>query len=256
MRTLPPNFLELDQQSPEWRHARIGLVTASRIKDAIDRLSRKSKGKEPGDYKATRDRYMKEMAFELLTGKCADHYVSEPMENGIEMEPVARDEYETQFGVTVSLVGLVLHPAVKCMAASPDGIIWKERKLVQFKCPLPITHIGYIANGGIPKEYRLQMLCEMACVGKEFIDSSDFVSFCDEMPEQYKLFRVNLPRDEEADEEIAEMEIEAAKFRADVDDYLALLKERMGGPSVIEQKLRESLRDAELRRELVNEIVP
>ena len=114
MKTLPPNFLDVDQQTPEWLIARVGCVTASRVKDVVAKLKN---GKES----AARASYKLELLTELLTGRATEHYVSQAMDFGTENEPLARTTYELNQGVEVERVGFVLHPQIKHAGASPDG---------------------------------------------------------------------------------------------------------------------------------------
>src|ERR1700678_1993105 len=115
MKTLPPNFLDVDQQTPEWLAARIGCVPASRVKDVVAKLKN---GKES----AARASYKLELLTEVLTGRATEHYVSQAMDFGSENEPLARTTYEIAKGVEVERVGFVLHPTIKRAGASPDGL--------------------------------------------------------------------------------------------------------------------------------------
>jgi hypothetical protein len=75
-------------------------------------------------------------------------------------------------------------------------------------------------GGSIPDKYRLQMLFQMACTGRQYCD---FVSFDPRLPETMRLFVQRLPRD---DAEIAEVEREVAAFLAEIDETVAQLRAR------------------------------
>jgi exodeoxyribonuclease (lambda-induced) len=77
MKTLPANFLQMDQGSAEWLQARCGCVTASRVKDVVTKLKN---GKES----AARQTYKMELLAEILTGSVREHYVSAAMDFGSE----------------------------------------------------------------------------------------------------------------------------------------------------------------------------
>src|SRR5215813_5691127 len=100
---LPMNALGIFYPEPQWYHARIGLVTSSKVHDAITPRKRGE-----GELAARRNLKM-QMLSEMLTGRTVEHYVSMAMDWGVECEPKARAEYEYRAGVNVEPVGLVLH---------------------------------------------------------------------------------------------------------------------------------------------------
>lgn len=106
----------MKQLSPEWFEARRGKLTASKIGDIMP-------GKR-GSYLAARADLMTVLQNEILgiereAGK--PHYASEAMAWGTKYEPMARSAYEIQTGDLVEELGLVQHPTLEGMAASPDG---------------------------------------------------------------------------------------------------------------------------------------
>lgn len=213
---LPPNFLRIEQQSVEWLQARIGCVTASRIKDALGKLK---SGKES----AARLKYKFEVLTEALTGRATEHYVSQAMEFGIANEPIARTMYEMTKGVEVERVGFVVHPSIPRCGASPDGIIGSDG-LVEIKCPNTNTHLEYLLDGVIPEDYQPQMMFQLACTGFKYCD---FVSFDPRLPEEYGLFIVRLERD---DAEIAKMEAEVVQFIGEINEMAKKLLEHSAPP--------------------------
>lgn len=230
------NTLDVEQRSGEWLAARVGMVTASRVADAIAMLKK-------GGESAARRSYRYELAAEILTGRSIDHYVSPAMEYGIENEPLARTAYEILTGNDVKQIGLALHPTIARGAASPDGLIGGDG-LVEFKVPSVITHLEYFEAGVVPEEYKPQMFWQMACCGPER-KWNDFCSHCPILPSPYDTFICRLPRN---DERIAEMEAAVVQFLNDVEATLATLTERTGGESVIEKKLRQSITQAHSRK--------
>jgi hypothetical protein len=225
------NEILVEQGSAAWFAARRGLVTASRVSDAIARPKRKD-----GELLCRRD-YRLQIVSEILTGISQDHYVSPAMEYGTENEPLARTAYEMALQVDVKLVGFALHPTISRAGCSPDGIIG-ENGLVQFKVPNTSTHIQYIIDGVVPKDYVEQMQWEMACCGPEFL-YNDFVSHDPRIKEEdLQTLIIRLPRD---NAKIAEMESEILLFLAEVDEMMLRLKEHAAGESTIERQLRESL---------------
>lgn len=75
---------------------------------------------------------------------------------------------------------------------SPDGLIPDLNKGLEIKCPKMSTHIRYILEGGVPKEYIIQVQFSMWVTGyKEW----DFVSYCPEYHKQ-TFFLFTVKRDE------------------------------------------------------------
>src|SRR5689334_16737738 len=123
---------DLVQGTDEWRQARIGKVTASRVADII----RKTKT----GYSTTRANYLAELLVERLTGQPAQQFISGPMQWGTEQEPNARAAYEFKTDREVINGGFVIHPGIPDSGASPDGLIGADG-MVEIKCPLSATHI-------------------------------------------------------------------------------------------------------------------
>lgn len=206
--------LDFPQGTEEWKLARAGRVTASRI-DAV--LSRSRDRKSEG---ATRRNYKAQIISEILTGRPQENgFTNKAIEDGLEFEPLARSAYELAKGEFVDLVGLVLHPTIERAGASPDGLVG-ARGLVQFKCPYPATHIGYILAGDVPADYQPQMLWEMACAEREYCD---FVSYCPAFPPHLQLYVQSFTRD---DKRIAEITAEVTVFLREVDEIVARLNRK------------------------------
>jgi hypothetical protein len=119
----------------------------------------------------------------------------------------------------VEEIGFVEHPTIAMAGASPDGMIASDG-LLEVKCPVTATHIDTLLGGTVPDKYRLQMLWQMACTGRQYCD---FVSFDPRLPEAMRLFVQRVPRDDAA---IAELEREVTAFLAEVDDMVAQLRAR------------------------------
>lgn len=203
-------IIDFPQGSAEWAAARAGKVTASRIGDVIAKI-------KTGEAAARRD-YRTQLVAEILTGKPQeDEYMSPAMCWGVEQETFARAAYELATDCLVDTVGLVLHPTLERSAASPDGLVGPDG-LIEIKCPKTATHIQYLLDGLVPKEYQPQMLWQMACCERSYCD---FVSFDPRLPENMRLLRVRLSRDEAR---IKELEKEVLAFLADVDRMLETVR--------------------------------
>jgi putative phage-type endonuclease len=202
--------LDLPQGSDEWKAARAGRVTASRIADVIATI-------KAGEAAARRD-YRAQLVAEILTGTPQeDGYINAEMQHGIDTEPMARSAYELAKGSWVEQVGFVLHPQIERAGASPDGLVGKDG-LVEIKCPKTATHLQYLVDGAVPTKYQPQMLWQMACTERAFCD---FVSFDPRLPEEMQLFVARLKRD---DKRIKELEGAVGAFLADVDKMLETVR--------------------------------
>lgn len=198
------------QGSPEWLAVRCGRVTGSRVADVMAKLKRKD-----GE-SAARYGYKIEIVVEILTGRAATHFMSDAMLWGVENEPFARAAYELKTDATVDDIGFAIHPDNKRFGASPDGIIGDDG-LLECKCPNTSTHLEYIIAGEVPEQYKPQMLAEMACTGRKWVD---FVSFDPRLPERLQLFIRRFERD---DAMIYAMDLEITQFLSEVDEMLGKL---------------------------------
>ncbi len=200
--------LNLEQGSDEWKAARLGKVTASRIADML--------AKTKTGWGASRANYRAQLVAERLTGTPGDSYTNAAMEWGQKTEAEARQVYEFLTGATVGQVGAVLHPKISMALASPDGLVGDDG-LVEIKCPITATHIDTLLEGAIPSKYVLQMQFQMACTGRKWCD---FVSFDPRMPGDMQMFVNRLIRDDQA---ISHIETEARVFLAEVEDVIVRL---------------------------------
>lgn len=206
---------DLEQGSPEWLAARVGRVTASRIADVM------AKGK--GGEAQTRLNYKWQLVAEVMTGQSQeDRFFSHAMAWGVEQEPFARAAYEIQTGGLVENVGLVAHPSIPRCAASPDGLVGLDG-LLEIKCPKTPTHLEYMEKGTIPGHYQLQMLWQMACTGRQWVD---FATFDPRLPEELQLFVMRFPRDQAR---IDAIEAEVQKFWNEIDEIIETLRKRRDG---------------------------
>jgi putative phage-type endonuclease len=205
-------ILELTQGTDEWKAARAGKVTASRIADVMAKI-------KSGEAASRRD-YRAQIVAEILTGTPQDDvFTSDAMRWGTEHEPYARAAYEVAKGILVDQVGLVIHPTIERGAASPDGLVGADG-LVEIKCPKTATHLSYLLADEVPSQYQPQMLWQMACTGRQWCD---FVSFDPRLPEDLQLFVVRFNRDQAR---IDAMEAEVVAFLAEVDTTLSSLATR------------------------------
>jgi len=141
--------------------------------------------------------YLWDLVAERETAQPAETYVNADMERGTALEPIARAAYEAHTGTFVTQTGFWLHPEIEFFGASPDGLVGDEG-LIEIKAPRTANHLRYRSEGKVPTKYKRQMMCQLACTGRKWVD---FVSFDDRVRESKRLFIVRFePKQEEIDE--------------------------------------------------------
>lgn len=201
------------QGSSEWLESRMGKVTASRVKDVMAQ----GRGGAPS---ASRRNYMMQLLCERLTGTREEGFTSAAMQRGTDLEPVARSAYEIDKGVMVTEVGLVAHPAIIGFAASPDGLVGADG-LVEIKNPNTAQHIAVMQSGKHDSQYEWQMLAQMSCTNRDWVD---FVSFDDRLPDQLQYVCFRFERD---GNRIIAMESAVREFLEELAELESDMRERI-----------------------------
>lgn len=153
-----PQFIECEQNSPEWFAARAGIPTASEFKTIIGI-------KKDAKDKLTRAKYMRKLAGEILTGEVIEGYKNTHMERGHIMEDEARSHYAFMANVEPTRVGFVRNGNTGC---SPDSLIG-HNGILEIKTAFPDILIEKIEANAFPPEHRWQ------CQGNLWIAERDFV---------------------------------------------------------------------------------
>lgn len=187
--------------TPGWLAARRGLLTASRIADALAVL-------KTGKPSESRRKLMFELLAERMSGVAVDHFVTPAMQWGIEQQPNATAAYEAETGELVGPEVFVLHPEIEWAGATPDGLIGTDG-LIEIKCPTTPKHLAWVMAGEVPAEHQPQMLFQLACTRRKWVD---FVSF-DPRVQRPQLF---IRRFEPAWTEVERVEAGAREFLAEL----------------------------------------
>ena len=184
------------QRTDEWYAKRTGRFTASQISNLLMKPTT-----------AGYQNYIAQIVAERLTGLSAgSDYVSEAMQNGIDLEPRARTLYEIQTGNTVDEIDFVVHPDIPNFGASPDGIVGDG--LIEIKCRNLSNHIKVILGDKVDRTAMIQMQSQMMCAGLEWCD---YVHFNPQMPADLQLHIQRVDADPELQEVIREAIINADK---------------------------------------------
>lgn len=141
-----------EQHSEEWYAIRCGRFTASKA----DTIAAAGAGLETLCFN---------IVAEKLTGRKEETFKSAAMEQGNELEAVARTLFEMKTGYTVEEVGFVEIDDLE--GSSPDGLIHIGDELtgVEFKCPQDNTFAKLLFDRKIKPEYYAQMQMQMRNTG-------------------------------------------------------------------------------------------
>ena len=203
----------MQQNTQEWRDARAGKITASRMCDVL------AFGKRDGKPLKARQDYIGDIVAEILTGEPREQVKAKPLDWGHDVEAAARAAYEAETGLIVACTGFMTHPLLDYIGCSPDGLIGAGGQ-VQIKCPQnPAVHIETLRSG-MPEEHIPQVQGELFVTGRQW---SEFVSYDPRMPEEHRLYRQRIERDETY---IATIASACESLWAEVHAYLSFLKER------------------------------
>jgi hypothetical protein len=200
------------QSDGHWLADRTACLTASRMADALD----VTKAGKPG---AKRVALIKAIAAERMTGIATTSPVLPRMRYGLEREPDARARYEMDTGSIVTLCGFVQHPSIDWCGCSPDGLVDADG-LIETKVPETTTMLDYIAAGVVPDQYKPQMLLQLACTRRRWVD---FVAFDDRIQDRSR--QLFIRRFEPPREEIERVESAARELLAEVDALLQAVSE-------------------------------
>ena len=197
---------ECEQRSEEWHALRIGRVTGTKIKEMVT-------ARAPGF-----ETLCRKVAAEKITGvSCEKEFrISEAMQWGIDTEDEARREYEIETMASVREVGFI--STGDLWGCSPDGLVGKSG-MVEIKCPLAHTHLGYLCNPGLlSKSYEWQIYGQMWVYGATWVD---IVSYCPSFQEGKRLLIEKVIRDSE---KTMKIELAAQKLSSRVDELMEMAK--------------------------------
>jgi putative phage-type endonuclease len=162
------------ENEEDWRQARLGKVTGTRLKDLV---VKRGTARKLGFY-------------ELIAERLAipDDYEN-PMERGKELEKEAIRRFEQETGKVIE-DGLVIwtRDDNDSIAISPDGYTADLKEAVEIKCLGSAYMIKAIIEDKIPSEYWEQILQYMVVNDK--LETLHFVMYDPRLPKDYKHFEV------------------------------------------------------------------
>jgi len=148
-------IIEGDQGTPEWMALRVGSPGASGMDKIIS---------STGKVSTQRQKYLYQMAGEIITGEKAESYQNAHMARGIELEPEAREMFEFVHG-PVEQCAVIYQDERRFWHVSPDGIMPEQRAGLEIKCPSLPVHVEYLDKGKLPTAYKIQVQASMMVTG-------------------------------------------------------------------------------------------
>ncbi len=160
---------DVEQGSERWFALRAGIPTASEFATVM------AKGKD-GGRSITRDKYMRQLAGEILTGEPApEGYTNAFMERGKALEDEARDLFGFIRDVELQRVGFIRNDN---KGASPDSLIGTTSGL-EIKVAIPAVQIERLQRGTLPSEHVAQVQGTLLVSERE---TWNFMSYCPKLP--------------------------------------------------------------------------
>ena len=162
----------MKQRSDEWYAIRSGKITASVAAKMVTPTGKPSTQAKP---------FIGRLLAEQMGLQDPEPIpVTEDVQRGIDQEDESRLWFQVETGLKAEEVGFI-ESDDGLSGFSPDGIIsGAEIHIpVELKNPKPSTHIGYLLEGTLPKEYKAQ--CHFALVISE-APYMYFMSYCPGLP--------------------------------------------------------------------------
>jgi hypothetical protein len=161
--------VQVQQGSPEWIAARLGIPTASNFDKILT---------PGGKLSESARKFAYYLAAEHLLNRQLDSLdYLEWVARGKELEPDAVQNYEFLQDVKTRKVGFITTNDGR-IGASPDRLIVGANGGLEIKCPSPQVHVGYMIDG-FGKAYKVQVQGQMYVAELDFVDR---YSFHPEMP--------------------------------------------------------------------------
>ena len=114
------------------------------------------------------------LAAERITGWTEDGPMTSDMWRGVELEPVARDEYAKHHS-TVEQVGFMVRTEDDwTLGYSPDGLVGDDG-LLEIKAPRGKAHVLAVVAGEVPHHNYAQLQAGLLVSGRAWIDFVPFV---------------------------------------------------------------------------------
>lgn len=224
----------MEQRSEEWFAARCGKATASKA-GCLVRRNKPRKGQAVGERPAAYYNYLGLKVAERITGKSRERKEVFSLNQRLDLEPDARSAYKWYYGGEIQLVGFIDHPRIPMAGASPDAIVLPNGG-AEFKCLDAEQHLEFITTGEIDPDYIWQCHFNISC--RDEAEWWDLCSFNPDMPEDAKLWRRRIERDESV---IATIDQAVIEFNEEVERKVEEVRAALRGSTPLETALEGSI---------------
>ena len=196
-------FHNVLQNNDDWLLMRSGKATGSAIAKIMANY-----GKAFGD---PAKKLAANIAVEQLTGKnISSTYSNDHMQRGHEQEPIARMLYEETYFCDVANGGFFDNGFTGC---SPDGLV-DDSGAIEIKSVIASVQYATLKRGTYDPAYKWQLNFNLKETGRDWID---YISFCQEFPDNRKLIVYRMDTDEQQ-EEFKMMDLRLTEFKSLVDE--------------------------------------
>ncbi len=150
---------DCEQMTLEWIRLHFGIPTAACLDQLLTPEFELRKGEMPKTlvYKKVAEVIQNRPMIDLDKS-------SFMMEQGMILEEEARPWFELEYEKKIKQVGFITSDDGR-VGCSPDGLIEGEECGIEIKCPAAHTHVKYLVNGVLPKEYVAQVYGSMFVTG-------------------------------------------------------------------------------------------
>ncbi len=188
--------IQVEQGTDEWLKLRLGKITGTRLKSVMGT-------------KGAQETLMYELLAEQLSGQQEQVWVNAAMQWGTDHEDEAVQMFEKGKRKKSEAVGFCISDEFPYLGLSPDRLVKTKdvfTKAIEVKCPATKTCMKYRAEGGIPKEYKWQVVNYfLVC---DTLKELDFVVYDPRIiKDELKLTTINVTRKDLVED------IEAARER-------------------------------------------
>lgn len=156
---MSPILVDCEQGTEPWFRARMGIPTSSKFATVVAAA-------QDGKDRKTRNKYMRQLAGEIITGEPMETFQNQHMERGKLMEDEARDFYAFTTDELLQRVGFIVNGDRGC---SPDSFVGLSGML-EIKTALPDILIEKILADDFPPEHKAQCQGNLMVAEREWLD--------------------------------------------------------------------------------------
>jgi len=157
---MPVIIDDIEQGTSSWFALRLGIPSGSNFDKIVTMKGVPTK---------QREKYLYQLAGELLLGEKEETHATPAMLRGTLLEGEARKYYEFDENIDVIQVGFIFVDDTRRFGISPDGLVGKNG-LVEIKCPSLAVHLKYLDKGILPSAYFQQVQGQILVSGREWVD--------------------------------------------------------------------------------------